>query len=369
VGTSAWTNWRAFSAEDSELENFDDELQSDVMFVGGAPRFGPFQLRTVIRQSGQVGPALIVHGGIHANLVPDPVVDGSLTPSNSDAYHGGTITEELAALISLILGVRLRWAGTLRVSGIHIHRESGEPYLFEVPRLARPGAPNREMLPQVVRRTASLSDLSLLASFPDIDEESQVALVRAARAYASAIWWANEDPNQSWLGLVTALEVAAKSRQTLATDPLELLQEIWPQAHAAVAPATEEVQADVASLLAPQIRAARTFVDFVEQCAPPPPPSRPEWDKLDWDSMRKHARVIYDHRSKSLHAGKPFPMPMLEEPRLSETGAVQEVPFGLNTSAAGAIWHAKEYPMLLATFEYIARGALLNWWNELARLK
>jgi len=32
----------------------------------------------------------------------------------------------------------------------------------------------------------------------------------------------------------------------------------------------------------------------------------------------------------------------------------------------GAIWDAAETPMLLATFEYIARGALLQWWDEMA---
>ena len=52
-----------------------------------------------------------------------------------------------------------------------------------------------------------------LAYLPSLAENFQVELVRAARAYASGLWWANEDPNRAWLQLVTAVEVAAKARQ------------------------------------------------------------------------------------------------------------------------------------------------------------
>jgi hypothetical protein len=41
------------------------------------------------------------------------------------------------------------------------------------------------------------------------------------------------------------------------------------------------------------------------------------------------------------------------------------VPWGLNTGGLGGVWDAKEAPMLLSAFEYIARGSLLNWWDEL----
>ena len=56
---------------------------------------------------------------------------------------------------------------------------------------------------------------------------------------------------------------------------------------------------------------------------------------------------------------------MLEEPRLEENGATKEVSHDLNTGGLGGVWGAEEAPMLLATFEYIARGALLNWWDEI----
>ena len=42
-----------------------------------------------------------------------------------------------------------------------------------------------------------------------------------------------------------------------------------------------------------------------------------------------------------------------------------EKPFGYATEAYGAIWIAKSTPMLLHTFEYIARNALLKWWESM----
>lgn len=81
--------------------------------------------------------------------------------------------------------------------------------------------------------------------------------------------------------------------------------------------------------------------------------------------MGDHARRIYGYRSAYLHGAKPFPLPMLELPRMEENGAIQEVPYGLNSGGLGGVWEAAESPMLLSTFEHVVRGALLRWWDEL----
>lgn len=365
MGTDAWKNWRAFAAGATERENFDDELHSDRFFIGGPANLDPYRLSTVIRDTGSVGCALLLEGGIYADLIPDVVIDGQLARADSAAYHGGTMSDEIGALISLALGVRIRRAGTRRLSGLHRDEGPTPPIYFDVPRLTPPGRPNREMLPRVMRRPADLSGLSQLNFFPHIPEQAQVELVRAARAYSAALWWANEDPNNAWLQLVTSVEIAAKSRQVLTAEPVALLEELWPDLWDAVLPADEAIRKRVAQLLAPQLKATRTFVDFIEECKPASPDPRPEYDQLDWSRMRHHARVIYDHRSKALHSGKPFPLPMLEAPRVDDSGTVQERPWGLNAGGLGGVWDAAQTPMLLSTFEHVARGALLHRWDEL----
>jgi hypothetical protein len=364
LGTDAWRNWRAFNDGEQELENFDDELQSDVQFFGGTASFGPYRLSTVFRRPGAVGPAVIVYGGVHTDLMPKIIIDGELTKTNMTAYHGGTMTDEIAALISLELGVRVRLAGTLRLSGIHDQDDPNPPLYFEVPRLAQPGLPHRERVPRAVTRSADLSTLSRLASFPTLDEAKQVELVRVARSYATGLWWANEDPNQAWLQLVTAVETAATG-QKITADPAALIEETWPELWAPLQSTDEPARKKIAKLLAPQVKATRKFIDFVTTYAPPPPDARPAFSSLNWDEMPDHARKIYGHRSKALHEGRPFPMPMLEEPRSEGPGIWDEIPGGLNAGGLGGVWMADDTPMLLSTFEYIARGALLRWWDDL----
>jgi hypothetical protein len=162
------------------------------------------------------------------------------------------------------------------------------------------------------------------------------------------------------------VETAANQRQIVITPALDLVRELWPELWHALETDTDEVRERVCEAIAPQARATRRLIDFLVEFAPEPPLARPPFGALDWDRMPSHAGLIYGHRSRYLHDGKPFPLPMLEVPRTEENGATQEVPYGLNSAGLGGRWEAAEAPMPLATFEHIARGALLRWWDDLA---
>ena len=131
----------------------------------------------------------------------------------------------------------------------------------------------------------------------------------------------------------------------------------------------DHVRARVANQLVRQMRATRRFVNFLTELAPEPPVQRSDWGELDWTEMRSHANIIYQHRSNALHAGKPFPMPMNNPPREDASGGLQETPGGLTSGGCGATWGHSETPMLLSTFEYIVRGVLLRWWDELTYIE
>lgn len=121
-------------------------------------------------------------------------------------------------------------------------------------------------------------------------------------------------------------ELLARSgdRQTVNVTSEELVESLWSELWSNLSDATPTVRASVAKQVAPQIRATRKFVDFLVECAPEPPALRPSWVALDWDAMADHATLIYRHRSAALHAGKPFPMPMLDLPRHEEHGAIRK---------------------------------------------
>ena|GEM_PF-5210660 len=172
-------------------------MHGDRQFTGGPKRLGPTTLHAVIRESKAMGPAVIAHTGLHENLIPELIIEGKLAPVNSSAYHGGTLVDEIAALVSLELGVRLRVAGTRQLSGIHAHGLSA-PIDNEVPPLARPGRPDREVLPLVMTRSTNLNSLRRVDGFSRLHNAAAVELVRAAREYSAAIWWANEDAERGW---------------------------------------------------------------------------------------------------------------------------------------------------------------------------
>ncbi|MEV7767853.1 hypothetical protein [Microbacterium sp. NPDC086615] len=371
MGTDAWRNWRAFDGGNPESENVDEDLYSDRSFVGSSPAHGPYDLSLVFGR----GPdahrtgmrlALKLHLAIHTTLLPEILRDGELVSANSDSYHGGFMSDEIVALISLSLGVRLRTAGTSRFSGRYLADSTARPFYVEVPPLTTPGDRGREHIPATQTRGTDIGDLVRLDSLPGLSESDQVPLVRAARTYAQGLWWSNEDPNLAWLQFVSAVEVAANHSQAVKSTPAELVQELWPELWATLSGAGDDIQARVCEQAAPQARSTRKFIDFLEAYAPEPPEKRPPYSRLDWSRMREHARMIYGHRSRALHEGKPFPLPMLSQPGSEEEGTVQEVPYGLNAGGMGGVWDALETPMLLSTFEYIARGALLNWWGTLS---
>jgi hypothetical protein len=85
-----------------------------------------------------------------------------------------------------------------------------------------------------------------------------------------------------------------------------------------------------------------------------------EWTEV---SLYKAFHKIYEHRSKALHTGKPFPYPMCSLPfKFSEK--LEERPIGQVRQAQGHVWGADDLPMHLYIFEYIVREALIDWWRE-----
>jgi hypothetical protein len=84
------------------------------------------------------------------------------------------------------------------------------------------------------------------------------------------------------------------------------------------------------------------------------------------EAMQSTLKQIYHYRSQALHAGRPFPAPMCEpSARLGDNGEQAEIPIGLATSTKRGVWVIEDTPMLLHTFEYVVRNAILNWWKSL----
>jgi hypothetical protein len=364
-GPDGWVNWRAQRAGAPAASAVEYAGYTDAQLLEDQVDVGPCRLVNTIgfaaRQPGQVPLSLVLRVEWHAATDPR---ERSREETDTATWHGGGLDDELAALVSLALGIRLQSGGRTRlfepgedVRGRPLHFDHAPPYLPPPRRAPR--------LPTITGPVRLGEAASRLAGYPDLDAAQAGALVKAARAWQEAVWVADADPRQAWLRLVSALEAAAQAwAGGPARSPEERLLITRPKLAKRLArDATPELYRFVAKDLDGIFKATEKFIDFTMAHLPDPPALRPhKWVRLDWTRMEEHLALVYNWRSRDLHDGTPIPVPMCEPPhRLPRHRAPIEVPLGQTTWTGNATWVKPDIPMLLHTFAYITRGTLLNW--------
>ena len=101
-----WFNWREMQDSKDVLYTFECKLYSDSRFIGQALGLGPYSFLNpvpVARPGGvfNLKPAIVLRIAVH---VQHEI--GDMTVTDDAHYHGGTSCDEIAALVSLALGVR-----------------------------------------------------------------------------------------------------------------------------------------------------------------------------------------------------------------------------------------------------------------------
>jgi hypothetical protein len=287
--------------------------------------------------------------------------------TNADLYHGGSPPEELAALASLVMGIRIRAGHSTRRfepngDSLGTPTEAGDRI---IPYFQPPDVPK---VPSAAKGQHPLESLNVLKFLPKLSQTEACAIVRAARLYQDAMWLAESDPEVTWLLLVSALETAANEWQKEKGDSLARLEDSKPELYEYLSSLKDEsILPTVADYIADSIGITRKFVTFVLKFLPEPPQLRPpEWAQFKWESNRfeKALKIIYRYRSRALHDGRPFPPPMSEAQYVDPSWqAPAEIMFAAATSQRGGVWLQDDIPMNLHLFEYLARNVLLRWWQ------
>jgi hypothetical protein len=342
-------------------------LYSDARMIGELEVGPDTVLNTVPDADGRPGHArqhLVLRHESH--LPVEMGLDPEDPKTEVSAFHGAWIDEEIAALLSLALGSRLRSGGIVRAWWDLTSDPLGRPYegFHQPPYLPAP-AGGRSLLPRVVAEVDLGDAQPWLERYRRIKAADANRLVRAARQYQQAIWIADGDPNLAWLMLVSALE-AASSGQRLPKRPyLEHLSESWPEMASVLkrAPRTGE---EAAKLLADQTRVLRKILRFIERYPPSPPQPRPEWGDYSWVDHVDGFRVICGWRSRALHEGSPFPAPMCLPPTPDESGIPAETGLGGAYGSGASTWKGEDIPMLLHAFAHFVATSLRSWWKSLA---
>jgi len=212
-----------------------------------------------------------------------------------------------------------------------------------------------------------MEDLKPLSILPMMSAQDLIALVRAARMYQDSLWIAESETAMAWLLMVSAIECAANRWDQRAGTTLDRFQSSKPELASVIRARCPDLLEYIADELADSMGATRKFVEFLLHFLPDGPAKRPpEAFQVPWtgEGLKPLIKKIYDYRSKALHSGIPFPAPICDPPQsYADSQVPAERPFALAPGALGGVWLAKDLPMYLHLFEYLARGALLNWWQ------
>lgn len=371
------SNWIAFLASRDDPEQAcyggtEYPLYSDARVVGELPdNLGPYALLNALPFHGGNGAAITIILRVFF-FEPHTIISNRNRPLKTvdDGYHGGWFSEELAALTSLALGIRLKSGDAIRrFDGKDPYGRFDSSWAQRVPTITI--RQNQAIIPAPPQ--ASLNDISThLQTIPHLDPSLYTELVRAARSYQDALWIAESEPHLAWLLMVSALEIAASAHVTLRGTPADNLEEFQPAlAEMVHRSGGDELLNDVANQLKNLFSATKKFLLFCEEFCPSEPAVRPDFPyqriEWDWPSLRKILKKVYDLRSRALHAGVPFPAPMCTYPdRRDSSAPAEKAVTALATQTLGAQWIPEDAPITLHTFQYFVRGALLGWWDHLA---
>lgn len=380
-GPSLWLNWQAFQAglpprtssrtDASQILPLWQEfgLHSDSPLVDELV-VGPYRLLHALPLErpalGRAQLAFVLRSRDH---LLDPSYDPiDLEEQDVQAYAGGDLGDQMASLLALALARRLRSAGVMRHG--HEGEPEGKPFFgdYEPPSLIAPR--HRSALPGVADASNISDAASFLEAFSRLSGSDAVAVMRAAHQYADALWLCDADPRTSWIKLFGALEAAADHWDYETQQSVEAqLKRRHPGMYEQLSRKAPEAIPIVAKSLSRVLGAESKMIDFVLAHAPRPPARRPEIGRLDFDDLEPVLRVLYDHRSRDLHGGVPFPQPLCGTPVSDNGGIPIEVFPALGASSGGASWPAKQLPMFLHTFVYIVGETLRNWWLALPGAK
>lgn len=373
------SNWKAFQAGGAWKSAHEFPLYTDARFTGDAGTFGPYTLTNSLAYAALSGEALVkpalvlraddyqlANSGEPSGVT---VLQGK-AKTRIDAFHGGSLRDEVSALLSLNYGIRL----------------SAGPSMREFVRKDSPGIPRfllgldpptyRFSFERPMLHTATgcraIEDLNLLDGLVRVPPAMLNNLIRSARMYQQAMWMAESEPSMAWLLLISSVECAANAwwngkkpshvERFRDAAPPELVLILEKSCSAA------DVEA-ISTYLVNAFGAGKKFVGFVSQYLPPAPVNRPaEILRIDWEmhQLERPLKRLYDHRSKALHSGVPFPSPLCRPP-FPEGDSYLEAPPGEASAELGGVWKKSDLPMYLHIFEHMARGALKNWWLSLIR--
>ncbi|MGC0902805.1 hypothetical protein WKH25_00340 [Pantoea agglomerans] len=290
--------------------------------------------------------------------------------ANTDDFHGGWLSDEIAALVSLKLGVRAHAGSIVREYYNHTP-DYGSPRAEQNP--PPPLMPKGNLVVPSAKKNIKISQLRLINDIHKLSEKDFNALIKSARKFQDSLWICESSPNLAWLLMVSALEVAAGNWDTSKGDKIEKFKASKPKLFQRLLEhKVDGLIEDIAKEFEGTFGATKKFCDFCVNFLPDAPLIRPKSGEIVWaeENLLKIFKSVYNSRSSALHAGKPFPQPMCSPPD-SHFGLAEQAVCPPNSkftplkASLGASWSHKEAPINLNTFFHMTHSILNKWWESL----
>ena len=373
IDISLFENWMAFLDREDSIRAYEFGLFTDAEINGDDCNVGPLILmhtshghRGLTEKSLQ--PSITVRVDIFKEIIPYHIPN--MENTDDHAYHGGDLDDEIAALTSLILGIRIKAGPWTREFNQHTGSR-GYPAYYR--NKCFPQLLSRYSYPTIPRiSSADLKDISRLSSFSTLIDRDAKALLKAARQYQESLWVSDSDPSLAWVMMVSAVESAANHWRKENDAPIDRLEASRPDLYKFLSDRLDKDQVEkVADMVADYMGATKKFIDFLLNFSSGPPVERPAPEcriSFEPNDLKKILRKVYRYRSQALHGGKAFPLPMCTPPqRLGTPDIPAEKPLGQASATLGGTWDHNDTPIMLHTFEFVVRNSLLNWWNSMAK--
>ena len=352
----SYKNWKELENGEPPLGMEEYPLFSDAHLTDTFEEdCGPYQFIHIVGHLAECGvarPKFILRFSRHIEV--DITVE-DMKKKRDGIYHGGTAVDEIAALASLAMGVRLKAGWPTREFPLG---EEGDPLgtPMGLGLMNDPAIPMGNSSPILPRSCGShmhrniRKALKPFATFPRLSNSDATALVRAARLYQDALWIVESEPSLAWLMFVSAMEAAASHWRNSFGDPCDIVKKLDPDLYKIAKEASDTDSANnVIRRTAERLKSTKKFLDFSMKFQPPPPPERPEhhWAQHSWNrkDFRATVQKIYEYRSRALHDGRPFPAPMCQPPTIYSRTDLPEVPLGLGASSNNSTWSIKDTPI------------------------
>ena len=226
-GPFSQENWLAFlkgkpSTEAVEYQLFTDAHITGELLIG----CDPYQLFNLVPLplNNNIKPSISLR--INSHLENKPNIKFP-TKTNVDRYHAGYIHDEIAAILSLSMGIRLKSGGMTRrfdFEGDVRGRPVGYDSRPDPEILIRSGL--NPILPEAFGQHALVSSNPLLI-LPITPPETARVLVKSARLYQDSVWLVESQTSLAWLLLVSAVETVASEwckKKVNAVDKLKLFK-------------------------------------------------------------------------------------------------------------------------------------------------